>query len=149
EQMNGDEAGLLLRLKGRLGDRRSAVTGQVFDGLLHLEGERAVEFVGQFLESASVEVRDDAALALGSSRLDGAGRFLIKTWNETLDRDFGAVILRSLSSSRQQPALEFLLDLVRNGSPRDEAAALDALELHRDSPDIRRLIEEAKTNRKG
>ena len=41
EQMNGDEAPLLLRLKARFGDKRPAVTGRVFDALLNLESEKA------------------------------------------------------------------------------------------------------------
>jgi len=40
-QMEGFEAALVLRLKARLGDKEPEVTGQVFDALLQLEGERA------------------------------------------------------------------------------------------------------------
>jgi len=142
EQMNGDEAGLLLRLKAYAGDGRSAVTGQVFDSLLALEREKSVKFVAQFLESEDPEVRDEAALSLGASRLPIAVALLIETWKNPQTRD--AVLLRAVSSSRDETALSFLLDVVRNGISRDSAAALEALALHKDSPEIQARVEEAK-----
>jgi len=51
EQMNGEEAAVLLRLKSHLGDKRSSVVGQVFDSLLALERERGIEFVSRFMKS--------------------------------------------------------------------------------------------------
>ena len=143
-QMNGDEAGLLLRLKAPLGDRRPLVIGEVFDAILNLEHEQAVGFIGDFFRSPDAEVRDEAALALGASRLPGAVDFLIKAWNESRHQEFGPILLRALSSSRQPSALEFLLDLVKKGSTREAAVALDALELNRDSPEVQRLVEQAK-----
>jgi HEAT repeat protein len=147
EQMNGEEAAVLLRLKAHAGDKRSAVIGQVFDSLLALEKESASEFVAGFLESADPETRDEAALSLGASRLPVAVQRLIGVWKETRNREFSTVILRALSSSRDEMALSFLLGLVREGLSRDAAAALEALELHADSPEIRARTEQAKGER--
>jgi hypothetical protein len=144
EQMNGEEAALLLRLKARLGDRRPAVIGHVFDALLNLERERSMDFVAQYLKSTNPEVRDEAAFALGASRIPGALDVLIETWNETKNREFGGVLLRALSSSRQSKAIDFLLKVVRTGPSRDTALALDALKLHEQSPEIQTLVEQAK-----
>ena len=146
EQMKGDEATLLLRLKATCGDKRSAVTGQVFDSLLNLERDRAVDFVAQFLES-DAETRDEAALSLGASRLPGAVRQLTDAWKESGSREFASVLLRALSSSRDEAALEFLLGLVREGLSRDAGAALEALALHADSPEIQARVEQAKRDR--
>ena len=145
--MNGDEAGLLLRLKARLGDRRSAVTGQVFDSLLNLEREAAVEFVEMHLHSTDGGVRDEAALSLGGSRLPAAVAVLIEAWNPGTEAGFRGVLLRALSSSRQERAIGFLLDLVRNGLGRDAALAIDALKLHDDSPEIQALLEQTLKSR--
>ena len=71
EQMEGDDSALLLRLKAHLGDQEPSVTGQIFDSLLKIEKDRAIRFVGGFL-TARPEIREEAALALGSSRLEGA-----------------------------------------------------------------------------
>jgi HEAT repeat protein len=143
QQMNGEESCLALRMKAHAGDRRPVVLGQVFDSILQLEGDRAVPFVGGFMKSSNDETRDEAALALGGSRLPSAVKALIEVWDHSRLAEFGSVVLRALSSSRDETAFEFLLDLVKNGSKRDSAAAIDALQLHRDSPEIQERIDDA------
>jgi hypothetical protein len=103
--------------------------------------------VEQFLNGKDDEIRDEAALSIGASRLPSATKVLIKTWKETRNREFGEVLLRALSSSREESALEFLLDLVKSGLSRDSSAALEALALHRDSPEIQSRIELARESR--
>jgi HEAT repeat protein len=147
EQMNGEESALVLRLKAHSGDKRAPVVGHVFDALLALERERAVEFVARFLKAGNLEVRDEAALSLGASRLPNAVKILIEFWEDTRSREFGTVLLRALSSSREETALSFLLKLVKEGGDRESAAAVEALQLHRDSPEVRQRIEEAKAKR--
>jgi hypothetical protein len=148
EQMNGDEAKLLLRLKARIGDRRPVVVGQVFDSLINLAAREGLALVAEYLKADDFEIRDEAALALGGSRSPEAVKILIDAWHQTTSGDFGGVLLRAVSSSRQQQAFDFLLDLVRNGSSRDATLALDALRLHEKSPDIQVLIEQAKQEKK-
>jgi len=147
EQMNGDESAMLLRLKAHSGDKRPPVLGQVFDSLLALERERAVEFVARFLKSVDPETRDEAALSLGASRLPAAVKILIETWEASRSPDFSSVLLRALSSSREETALSFLLKLVREGIRRDAASALEALQLHGDSPEILERVDQAKRAR--
>lgn len=145
-QMNGDEASLLLRLKARMGDRRPIVTGHVFDALLSVERERAIPFVAQHLQAAA-EIRDEAALALGASRLPQAINVLIETWNQTRSQEFRNVLLRALSASGQPAAIDFLLNLVRTGGTRDATSALEALKLHHQSPEIQSRVEQAQKER--
>lgn len=147
EQMNGEESAVVLRLKAHSGDKRAPVVGHVFDSLLALEREGAVEFVARFLKAGNLEVRDEAALSLGASRLPGAVKILIEAWEGTRGRDFASVLARALSSSREETALSFLLNLVRDGSDREAASALEALQLHRDSQEIHKRVEEAKAER--
>jgi hypothetical protein len=146
-QLEGDESALLLRLKARLGDRELPVMGQVFDALLRLEADRAIPFIADFLQSGQEGVIEEAALALGGSRRPAAIEALEEAWKGTRDSGLRLVLLRALSSSRQEKALGFLLDLVRNGRLRDAGDALDALALHRESREIRRQVEEAVTAR--
>ncbi|HSU87644.1 MAG TPA: HEAT repeat domain-containing protein, partial [Terriglobia bacterium] len=129
------------------GDRRPHVIGQVFDSLLQLETEKAVPFVARFLESENPEICDEAALALGNSRLASAVKILMNTWQQARGSEFRSVLLRALSVSRQESALQFLLELVAKGSDRDSAAALDALHLHKDSDEIQKLVEDARKQR--
>jgi HEAT repeat protein len=146
-QMDGDEAILLLRLKARLGDPESEITGQVFDYLFQLEHDRALPFVAEFLKPKLGPVAEEAALALGSSRLPGAAVLLEQSWTRERDPDFRQVLLGALSATRQPPALAFLLNLVRNAREADAISAIEALALHRDSADIRRQVADAARDR--
>ncbi|MBV8867556.1 MAG: hypothetical protein JO210_19310 [Acidobacteriaceae bacterium] len=143
EQMDGDEAALLLRLKARMGDNQIAVTGQVFDSLLRLEGDEAVSFVADFLASGDCELREEAALSLGTSRLTGAISTLQAAWEKAHETELRATILRALSASRQDAALDFLLATLRQARQRDALNALTALELHRENNELRSRIVEA------
>jgi HEAT repeat protein len=145
--MQGDEANLLLRLKARLGDAESEVTGQAFDYLFQLEREQALPFVAEFMQPKLGPVAEEAALALGSSRLPGAAPLLEQSFARQRDPDFRQVLLRALSSTRQPSALDFLLNLVRNAREADALCAIEALALHRDSAEIRRQVEHAAGQR--
>jgi len=146
-QMEGEGAGLVLRLKARTGDEEPQVTGEVFDYLFQLEKEDALGFVAGFFDTGNEAVREEAALALGASRLTGATELLQQAWTRQRDPQFRLVLLRALSSTRQPAAMEFLLNLVRNGREADAVAAVEALGLHRDSADIRRQTQEAADRR--
>lgn len=146
-QMQGDEAILLLRLKARQGDKESEVIGLAFDYLLQLESDRALPFVKDFLDPKLGPAAEEAALALGSSRLEGAVGVLEQAYARQRDPDFRPVLLRAISSTRHPRALEFLLNMVRNAREREALGAIEALALNRDSADIRRQVEQAAAER--
>jgi len=146
-EMDGEEAALVLRLKARLGDREPSVIGQVFDSLLQLERDAALPLVAEFLDSADEAMSQEAALALGSSRMPGAVEILLKALPGARDAYFRKTILRALSASRQERAMEFLLALVRDGIRADADGAVEALDLHRESPEIRAAVEAAVRDR--
>ncbi|MGO9009516.1 MAG: HEAT repeat domain-containing protein [Bryobacteraceae bacterium] len=148
-EMEGDEAALLLRMKARLGDEEPQVAGQVFDALWKLEGEAALTFAAGFLESANGEIREEAALALGASRFAGAVPLLRNACAGARDPRFREVLFRALSLSRRPEAWEFLKSILKTGRRSDVKAVLEALELHRENPEIRRLIEEFTAERHG
>jgi len=146
-QMAGMEAALVLRLKARIGDDEPSVAGQVFDALLSLEGEHAVPLLSEFLHSTKSAVREEAALALGSSRLPRACELLRESYSAARDPDFREVLLRAVSLTRDESAIDWLLDLVRTARKRDAVAALHALTLHRNSEEIRRAVSSAVQGR--
>jgi len=140
-QMAGDEGSLLLRFKAKVGDSELPVVGQVFDCLLALERADAVPFVAEFLESGKESVPEEAALALGASRLPAALEVLETAWGKTKDPDLRLAVLRGLSASREKRAIEFLLGILRDGRPRDRDAAIEALSIHKGSPEICEMVE--------
>jgi HEAT repeat protein len=146
-QMGGAEGALLLRLKARMGDKELPVVGQTFDSLLAIERESAIAFVAGFLKGADEGIRAEAALSLGSSRLPAAVTALRAAWDENKDPDLRLAVLRGLAVSRQPEALDFLLDLVKEGRARDACAAIEALSVDRDSDAIRESVEGAADGR--
>ena len=142
-EMGGDEAALLLRLKARAGDTEPPVIGQAFDSLLRLEGAEAVGFIAEFLQAGSGDVQAEAAMALGASRLPEAVAALEEAWEHTRDPDLRDALVRAISAARQERGFAFLLKLVRDGRAADATAALDALAVHRESPEIWKRVREA------
>ena len=127
-QMQGDDCALLLRLKARLGDREAAVTGQVLESLLAIERRAGLPFVKSFLDAGDA-VAEEAALALGGSRLEPGVELLLEAWKTARGAEFRQSILRALSISRHESAIEFLRALVAEGRPQDAADARAALDL--------------------
>jgi hypothetical protein len=147
ESMGGQDAPLLLRLKVRAGDKEPAVTGQALDSLLTLEGERAVPFVAAFLDSRDEDMQEQAALSLGVSRLPGAIDVLTDAYSKYRNTRSAEPLLRAISASRQESGFEFLLRLIRNGSETEARDAVRALELHRESPEIAKRVQDALESR--
>ena len=127
-EMQGDDCALLLRLKARAGDVEPAVIGQVLEALLAVERREALPFVRQFL-AAGDQVSEEAALALGGSRQSDAVDVLLEVWPDARGLEYRQAILRALSISRHDRAIEFLKKLVSEGRAQDAADARSALEL--------------------
>ena len=140
EQMGGRDAILLLRFKARSGDEEPRVVGQALESILRLEGVTAVPFVAEFLESPSPDIGQEAAFALGVSRLPEALDILTKAWRKHSGGMVGTAILRGISASRQSEAIEFLLGLIATAAVREAEDAVHALALHRESPDLADLV---------
>lgn len=147
QELSGREAALLLRMKARMGDREASVTGQTLQSLLGVEGCAGIPFVVEFLTASDEELREEAALALGASRIPEAVTALIDAWVQGRGVQTGEALLRGISASRQESALEFLLELIRTGSEREAQAGLAALQVHRESIDIRKRVAEAVKSR--
>ncbi|MGH9624742.1 MAG: HEAT repeat domain-containing protein [Bryobacteraceae bacterium] len=143
QQLAGIESALLLRLKARMGDREPVITGQALESILAIEGEAGLPFASEFLHSPHQEIREEASLALGASRLAGAIAKLEEAWPRTRDPRERLTILRAIASSRQEPAIEFLIRTVRDGREPEAIAALEALETYGHSADLESRIAKA------
>jgi len=132
-EMQGDDCALLLRLKARAGDREAAVTGQVLECLLALERAAGLPFVQSFLEAGD-ETAEEAALAIGGSRIAAGLPLLLEAWKTARGAEFRQAILRALSISRHEGAIEFLQVLAAEGRAHDAADARAALALFESGP---------------
>jgi HEAT repeat protein len=146
-QMDGREVALILRLKARLGDKDSRVTGEVFSALLQIEGKAGLPFVGEFLEHPDEEAAEEAALALGASRMPEAVEMLRQTWEKWQGVRPGTALLRAMSASRLDHAIEFLIELIRQARPPDAEDALHALALNKGTEEMVSRVDRAVQDR--
>jgi HEAT repeat protein len=127
--MGGNDSGLVLRLKARVGDTEPAVTGQVLESLLIVERAQAVPFVKELLVAEGGVTAEEAALALGNSKLEAAVDALLEAWAQAAGEGYRETLLRALSLSRDDRAVAFLKELAAEGRESDRAAAKAALAL--------------------
>ena len=113
EQMGGEECELLLRLKALTGDREPQVTGQAIESVLRLEGAPALPFAASFLRATSDAVREEAALALGASRVPGAAEVLKTALAEAHEETFRRAILTAIGTSREEGATAVPFQIAR------------------------------------
>jgi hypothetical protein len=146
EGWGGEEASLLLRLKAKLGDKEPAVVGQALESLLRLENSSALPFVDSFIDGGG-ELAEEAALALGASRLPRAFDLLVERYSLRGATGLGPVLLRSLSLLRSTEAIDFLLQLVRSTRISEAMHALEALSLHASTTEITVRAREAAFSR--
>jgi len=118
------EGVLLLRLKALLGDKEIEVTAECFGALLSLDPAGSVEFVAKFMNSREGGIGEQAALALGESRLPAAFDVLRVAWERGGTAEQRRTLLVAIAMLRNDTALQFLLDrLVDEAGP----VAADAL----------------------
>jgi len=121
------EGVLLLRLKALVGDKEIEVTGECFSALLSLDPAGSVAFVAKFLDSHTEEIREQAALALGESRLAAAFDVLREAWERGGAAEQRRTLLIAIAMLRSDPALEFLLERLSSESGHVAADALAGL----------------------
>ena len=141
--IGSEAASLLLRLKSLLGDEEPEVLSDCFSGLLAVEGAEALPLVTTFARTRNQEVREAAILALGASRRADAVEWLKERFGGVADPETRQCILLSLATSRTEPAIAFLLDVIRGGSVEASAMAVSAMEINRTDRRIQEEVEKA------
>ena len=145
---NGGEAGVLaLRLKILTGDNEPDVIAECFAGLLAVPSGSAIAFVAPYADAEDAAVAEAAILALGASRSAQAIHVLKEKWERTPRGPLKKVLLLTLSTSRNEDALNFLLDLLESAPASTAAEVLSALSSQRPSDSIRAAIHAALTRR--
>jgi HEAT repeat protein len=141
-----EAAGLLLRLKARLGDRDPEVLSECLSGLLTVNAKEYLPFVAEFLEPGDAARCEAAALALGKSRLPDAFEPLEACWQRSPSSEVKQQVLLAVAMLRLPAAIDFLLGLVASDSEKAAISALSALKIHNYDPRLRdRLAEVVRT----
>jgi len=121
EQIGSTSASLLLRLRAVLGADEPEVLGACYSGILRIEGASAIPWVRRFLVAADDNAAE-AALAIAGTHSPQAFDTLRETFLTAHDPWWRSVLLSAIALTRQDAALEFLLELVRAESLEAEAA---------------------------
>jgi HEAT repeat protein len=121
EQVGSPSAALLLRLRASLGNDEPEVLGACYSGILRLEGVSAIPWVGRFLATGD-EAAGEATLAIAGTHSPQAFNALQKSLETAHDPWFRSVLLSAIALTRQDGAMEFLLDLVNTESVDAERA---------------------------
>jgi len=125
EQIGSPSAALLLRLKAVIGADEPEVLGACYSGILRIEGVSAVPWVAGFLQTGD-DSAAEAALALAGTHSPEGFDALRECLANRADPWFRSVLLSAIALTRQDAALEFLLDLVRTES-LDAEPAIEAV----------------------
>jgi HEAT repeat protein len=125
EQLGSPSASQLLRLRAVLGADEPEILGACYGGILRIEGVSAIPWVSRFLSSAD-DSAAEAALALALTHSPEGFKVLRQCFDEAKDPWWRSVLLSAIALTRQDAALEFLIDLVRRES-LDAEGAIDAI----------------------
>lgn len=124
-----EAAELLLRAKMLAGDTDPGLLGEVFAALLRLDADRHLPFVETYLRAADPRLVEQAALALGESRLTAAVPLLRARWEANADLSLRGPLLIALALTRTEEAFTLLLELLPDGGT-PALLAVDALALY-------------------
>lgn len=139
EHVATPSASLLLRLRAALGNDEPEVLGACYGGILRLEGIAAIPWVSVFLPAGN-DAAAEAALALAGTHSAQAFEALRHSLADSHNPWFRSVLLSAIALTRQDAAMEFLLDLVKSES-LDAERALEALVRSLPSPQLIERLE--------
>ena len=140
-------AGLVLRLKVRLGDKDPDVLSECLGGLLAVDLGGNLPLVAEFLDPGNPAACEAAAMALGRSRLPEALEPLGDCWERSRSDELGRHVLLAIAILRRPAALDFLADLVASAPEPDAISALSALGIYKDDPRLSGRIAEVVRGR--
>lgn len=139
EQVGSTSASLLLRLRAVLGADEAEVLGACYSGILRIEGVGAVSWVRRFLDAGD-DSAAEAALAIAGTHSAQGFDALRESLAKAMDPWFRSVLLSAIALTRQDAAVEFLLDLVGKES-LDAEAAIEAILRSMPSEDLTKRLE--------
>jgi len=140
EQIGSPSASLLLRLRATLGSDEPEVLGACYGGVLRIEGVRAIPWAVRFLVAAD-DNAGEAALALAGTHAIEAFDALREAFAKARDPWWRSVLLSAIALTRQDAALELLLELVHKDG-LDAEPAIEAVLRSMPSPAVVERLEE-------
>src|SRR4051794_30050685 len=138
--VGGEAAGLVLRLKVRLGDRDPDVLSECLGGLLAVDPEENLPLVAEHLDPNNAVACEAAAMALGRSRLAEALDPLKDCLQRSHSAELRQHILLAIAILRRPAATDYLMELVTSEPELIAIHALSALRIYKDDSRLRARI---------
>ncbi len=125
QQVGGDAASLLLRLRAELGSADPELLGTCFTGVLALEGAGAIPWAARFLRLEG-DAAAEAAMAMAQTHSPEAFTRLRDTFQSARDPWFRSAVLAAVALTRRAEATDWLVELATGGQSyaRDAHEAL-------------------------
>lgn len=121
---------LILRQKIMHGDESVEVMSECFSSLMHVEAERSLDFVADYLRHNDEILSQAAAWSLGESRLDEAMDLLIEASEQILiTSSLEYSLFESIAMQRKNKATDYLITNVEQSATNRSCNALKALSL--------------------
>jgi HEAT repeat protein len=134
---------MMLRMKVLQGDREPEILGDCFSGLMAIAPARSLRFVEPFLSAEDPGIAEEAALAIGGSRLPEAYALLRDVREREIPPSFKRMLLLPIALTRCEEAFTMLLGVVQGERPENAKAAVQALSIYCDNPERREQIHKA------
>jgi HEAT repeat protein len=133
-------AGLVLRLKVRLGDKDPDVLSECLGGLLAVDPQENLPLVAESLDPGHAVACEAAAMALGRSRLAEALDPLKDCLQRSDSAELRQHLLLAIAILRRPAATDYLMELVASGPEPTAIDALSALGIYKEDPRQRERI---------
>jgi HEAT repeat protein len=143
KELGSETSEMLLRLKTLHGDGEAEVLGDCFNALMTVAPMRSIKFVAQFLSGEDLALAEEAALAIGNSRIKEGFNLLREMLERSASPAFKATLFLAIALTRCDEAYLLLLDIVRNERAEYAAAAVQALSIYSDNSQRCAQIHEA------
>jgi hypothetical protein len=146
--VGGEAAGLVLRLKVRLGDKEPDVVSECLGGLLAVDAAANLPIVAGYLDPADPPACEAAGMALGRSRLAEALVPLQGCLERCHTADLRQQLLLAIAILRRPAATDYLIELVATAEEETTAGeALTALRIYKEDPRLRERVAEVVRGR--
>lgn len=136
----------VLMHKLAIGDRDAGVIGECLRALLAMAPD-ALPVAAERLADPDDEIAEQAAVALGESRLDGAFEALRDRIEHEPGRERRRPLLLAVGLLRRDAAIDYLIEHIAAGDEFTSAAAVKALAIYQDDDKLTRRIREALSRR--
>jgi hypothetical protein len=137
----------LLRLKAKQGDEDHQVVAECLFALMQVNPENSMRFVERFLETDDLSessnraliLAENAALAIGESRLEKAFEILKHHREKGMNAEFQDMLLMPMALTRFEGAFDYLIDVIENGHKQSAVSAVNAIKIFGDESHQNRI----------